>query len=213
METVLAAIIVILVILFGFTTLSGELVEGQDTLEVSWREMQARVDEQARTGLTASDSTIDQTGSVVEIAFENTHTERLADFDRWDLIVQYYDESSGYHIEWLTPVSGEPGAGQWSVVGIYQDVSAASPEVFERGILNPGEEMLVRLRLPSPAGEGTTNFATLSTDNGVNAPAFFVRPLPPTPTPTGTPDSTETPTSSETPAGSETPAETVTPTP
>lgn len=204
METVLSAIILILLLLFGTLTLSHALIDGQDTVEMSRREMHSRLDAQARTGLEASAATIDSAGAVVDLAFENTATNRLADFDRWDLILQYTDEGGQYHIDWLPPVSGEPGGNEWSVVGIYQDAGAAAGEVFERGILNPGEEMLIRVRLPSSAGVGTTNLVTLSTDNGVTAPAFFVRPTP-TPIPTATPDSTGEPDATEEPELTTTP--------
>jgi hypothetical protein len=46
-------------------------------------------------------------------------------------------------------------------------------ELFEPGILNPGEVVLLRLKLSPQPGDGTTNLVSISTFNGVNTSAQF----------------------------------------
>jgi hypothetical protein len=45
--------------------------------------------------------------------------------------------------------------------------------VYEPGILNPGEVMVIKLKLSPAAGAGTTNWAIVSSHNGVVASAQF----------------------------------------
>ena len=98
--------------------------------------------------------------AVAALVFRNTGTLHLADFDRWDLMVEYYDaqETPALHTAWLPYTSGVPLNGEWTVEGLYLDAAANQPEVFEPGVLNPGEELLVHARLspeiPRVAVEG-----------------------------------------------------------
>jgi len=61
------------------------------------------------------------------------------------------------------------------VVGLYQDAATAEREHFEPGILNPGEEIVVRLRALPPVGPNTTNRAAISPANGVGTSILFTR--------------------------------------
>jgi len=49
----------------------------------------------------------------------------------------------------------------------------AKEEVFEPGILNPGEVLFLKLNLVPSPGSGTTNMVTVCTAKGVVASAQF----------------------------------------
>ena len=175
MESILAALIVIMLILFTALTGAYNFMSSQDTLQGTWQEMQDRVNERARTDLTPIDTQIQSSGAVVELTLRNDGDARLADFDQWDLIFQYYEELGGHYVYWLSYNAGEPVTNEWTVAGIYQDATSSDPEVFEPGILNSGEEIVLRARVSPSVGTGTTNLAALSTANGVNASTIFTR--------------------------------------
>jgi archaellum component FlaF (FlaF/FlaG flagellin family) len=175
METVLTAFIILTLLLFAAGTLFEGYLTAQDTIQVSWQEMEERLGTQARTSLVAIDAQTQSSGSVVELTLRNDGSTKLTDFDQWDLIIQHYSASSTYAINWLPYVAGEPSNNEWSVVGIYMDAAGLIPEVFEPGILNPGEEMVVRARVQPPVGPSSTNLAALSTGNGVGVTAVFTR--------------------------------------
>lgn len=61
----------------------------------------------------------------------------------------------------------------WTVEGIYLDAGGSVVEVFEPGIFNPDEEMVIQVKIDPAVGGGTTNMVTLSTPNGVSASAAF----------------------------------------
>lgn len=175
METVLAALIVVTFFLFAVLTFSHTYLSGQDSLQIAWREMEDRLGERNRTNLTPVSSTTQSNGSVIELTFQNDGDTKLADFDQWDVVAQYYQASGSYQIIWLPYVAGEPANNEWTVAGIYLDAASLQAEVFEPDILNPGEEMVVRIRVSPPVGLGTTNLAAVATSNGVGVTTLFTR--------------------------------------
>ena len=76
---------------------------------------------------------------------------------------------------WYPYVSGPLGNNQWTVKGIYTDAAASQPEVFEPGIFNPGEELVVQLQLLPTIGMTTTNMIIIGTANGVTVPTLVNR--------------------------------------
>jgi archaellum component FlaF (FlaF/FlaG flagellin family) len=185
METVLTALVIIAIIVFAVLTLTEAFLSAQDTVRASWQELERRWGEQARTDLSPVGTQIKSDGAVVELTLRNDGDTKLADFDQWDVIVQYYEVEIEdddppvyqyhYHIYWLPYVESEPVTNEWKVVGIYLDAAGAVPETYEPGILNPGEEILLRLRVSPPVGPDTANLVALSTSNGVGATTIFAR--------------------------------------
>ncbi|MEW5985592.1 MAG: hypothetical protein AB1791_03065 [Chloroflexota bacterium] len=175
METVLAALIVVTFFLFAVLTFSHTYLSGQDSLQLSWREMEERLGERSRTDLTPVSNTTLSNGSVIELTIQNDGDTKLADFDQWDVMVQYYQASGNYEIVWLPYVTGEPANNEWTVAGIYLDAATLQAEIFEPDVLNPGEEMVARVRVSPPVGPSTTNLAAVSTPNGVSVTTLFTR--------------------------------------
>jgi hypothetical protein len=174
METALAALIILTVVLYGAVTVIHDYLSAQDAIMTSWREMEERLGERARTDISPLGAETQSAGAIVEVILRNEGDTKLADFDQWDVIVQYYRASGQYLINWLPYTEVEsPGDNEWTVAGIYLSASEATPEVYEPGILNPGEEMVIRMKVKPPVGPATTNLATIATPNGVSATAVF----------------------------------------
>ena len=81
--------------------------------------------------------------AILEVSLSNRGQTAIANFDQWDVIVQYYDSHDDYYVKWLPYVTGTPGDNQWTVEGIYLDAEDETPEILGPGILNPGEEIQV----------------------------------------------------------------------
>jgi hypothetical protein len=181
METPLAAFVVIFIILFAVLTLSHAMISGQDTLVTSWHEMETRLEEQGRTNLVAVEARTRDAGQTAEITLTNAGSVKLADFNNWDVFVQYMDSGApeAYHIERLAYVESEPTMDEWSIKGIYARMEPETPESFEPGVLNPGEMMTLELMIAPSAGPGETITVILSTSNGVSTSAYAIRNIPP----------------------------------
>ncbi len=175
MENILTTFIIIALILFAVLTTFHGYMQAQETLRVGWQEVQTRMGDQIHTDLTPLTAVTQSSGAIVELVLRNDGDTRLLDFHTWDVIVQYYTAPGDYKVEWITPITGEPAKGEWSVIGLYSDAAAAAPEFYEPGIFNPGEEILIRLRLLPPVGPNTTNLVNITTHNGVGTSIQFSR--------------------------------------
>ena len=174
MESVLTAAISLFVLIYGVLTLSYASLDAQDNMQEAWREMETRLDDQARTRLTLVDVQVADGGSAVRVTLRNDGDTKLFDYEHWDAILHYYDGSAQYYVDWLPyRDSTTVTSNQWTVSGIYVDAELGIPEAYEQGILNPGEEVVLQVN-PSPAvGADTTNLLVFSTDNGARSTVMF----------------------------------------
>ena len=178
METLLVLLIVMGIILFGVPLMAHSYFSSQEAIAASFREMESRAVERAKTEISLLREQ-GQDAANVEFVLENTGNIKVADYDQWDVIVEYDDdaEPQEHHSVWL-PYGQSPDDNHWWVVGIYSDATIRGSEVaeaYEPGILNPGEEMVLALRLSPTIGLTTTNRATIVTANGISASGFFTR--------------------------------------
>ncbi len=172
MSNVVVTLFVVALLLVAVMTWSQASFGSMDSGAESWKEMADTATEVSRTDIEVTDA--HEQGEFVEVCVRNCGEVHLAEFDAWDVITHHYDGSGAYHINRLTYTeSSNPPDQHWTVAGIYTDDTLGQNEVFEPGILNPGEVMLVRLKLSPGAGSGTTNWVIVSTNNGVAASAQF----------------------------------------
>jgi hypothetical protein len=111
-----------------------------------------------------------RSGNTLEITVGNSGQTKLAEFDKWDVIVQYYDAAGAYHITWLPYNKETLGDNEWQVTWIKIN---GAPESIDPNILNPREQMLIRARLNPAAGSNTTNMAVIATPTGITASTYF----------------------------------------
>lgn len=168
MDTVLTGLIVITLLILAVLMMSQAYFSSQDAMFTSWRDMQARLGEQNRTGLTPVTARTLPGGSsdTVEVTVSNSGNTKWArdDFDRWDVILQYTDTDGAQHTAWY-PYGATTNT--WTAHHI--------AELYEPGILNPGEELVVWVTITPTIQVASTNVATVGTPNGISATAVFTR--------------------------------------
>ncbi len=169
METAIVSLICIALIVFGGMTMSQGFMTSVDSTSAGLEEISNRGEEIMRTELTTGNATV-QASTQLQVNLENGGQTKLASFDKWDVIVQYYDETQSYQVVWLPYTEGTPGNNEWTVAGIYLN---GQPEAFEPNIFNPKEELQIQANLNPPVGDNTTNLVVISTPNGVPASIPF----------------------------------------
>lgn len=167
METAIAALIILTVLLYGALTIAQVHLSSQDAIMTSWREMKERLGQRARTEISAveAETTDAQT---VKVTLSNEGDTKLADFDQWDVIVQYDSTGDGNCnvVEWLSYVEGVPISDEWS-----EDIG----DIFEPDIFNPEEVMTITMSVSPPVAPNTTNLAIIGTPNGISVSTVFTR--------------------------------------
>lgn len=168
METAITALIVIGVMMLAILGISNRALSAQAAITDASRTLQEREGERARTMLTPTNTIVSDMGDVLQVTVKNSGSTRLADFEHWDVIVEY-NNGTGEQVEWL-PFGNDPN--EWSEQ-IFQNADASTPEEFEPGILNPGEDLLVNVNLAPTIAPGSVNRITLVTPNGVSTETSF----------------------------------------
>ena len=171
METVIVSIICIALIVFGGMTMSQGFITSVDAGTTGLEEVSQRDETMIRTELTPTDTEM-PSANTLELTLQNTGQTRLADFESWDIFVQYYDGTGTYHVQWLPYTGDTLGNNEWEVAWIRLN---GGNEIFEPGVLNPEEEIMVRAQLSPSAGANTTNMVVTSTPYGVTASTYFSR--------------------------------------
>ena len=170
METVVVSLICIALVVFGGMTMSRGFLTSVDSSTVGLEQMSTQNEQIMRTELSTVSSSMNAGRDTLYVSLQNNGQTKLADFDKWDVIVQYYAGDGTYYTKWLPYNSGTLGDNEWQVQWIHLD---GVDEVFELNILNPGEEIQIEAKLDPAIGAGTTNLVVVSTPNGVPASIAF----------------------------------------
>jgi hypothetical protein len=176
METALISIICIALMIFGGMTMAQGFMTSVDASTAGLNEIEQRTEVTMRTELTPISAVVNIVPGPdpLDIVLENTGQTKIADFERWDVIVQYYSGGGGgtYNINWLPYDESGAGTNEWGIVWIRLD---GAPEVFEPDVLNPGEQIMIRTYLSPAVTYGTTNMVVISTHGGVTCSTYFTR--------------------------------------
>jgi flagellar protein FlaF len=172
METVISALIVIALLILAIVGLSQVSISSQASIAESAGLMQERTGDRARTNLMslgAQTTALDDTTDAVQVTLKNSGSTKLSDLVQWDVILQYTDSTGNPAAKWYPSGSG---TNQWSAA-IYSNASSQTPEVIEPGIFDPGEEMVITVKVSPSVGTSTTNLAVITTPNGITASTVF----------------------------------------
>jgi hypothetical protein len=169
METVIVSIICIALVIFGGMAMAQGFMTSVDASTTGLGEIGQRDETIIRTDLSTVSAAL-PSADTLEVILENSGQIKLASFDKWDVIVQYYDSSGDYHTKWIPYTGASLGDNQWKVAWIRLDGAA---EFFEPGVLNPKEQIMIRARLNPVVGSSTTNMVVVATPSGITASAHF----------------------------------------
>ena len=172
METLIVAIVCVALIMVGGMTMSQGFLTSVDSTMVGVEELSVREGEIMRTEVTTINAT-QPSSNRFDLFLRNSGQVKLSSFNKWDVIAKYY-KSGSYYVMWLPYVEGSPGNNQWTVPGIYLSSENLTAEVFEPGILNPGEEIIIEAKLSPGVEKDTTCDVVVSTPNGVSDSFAFV---------------------------------------
>ncbi|MDX2137646.1 MAG: cadherin-like domain-containing protein [Chloroflexota bacterium] len=182
MENIFTAIIIIFVLLFGILTLSTAFLSAQEVLYDAWQAAYERNVDLEATAIRIASIQILNSGNQIAVTVHNEGQLKLADFDDWDVFVQYYDSSTSpvYVMDRLEYSNSSPSTNEWHEEQIYVSTDAVAVESFEVGLFNPGEALVLHLNVSPAVGVGQTAHVTVTTTNGVSASLGGMRNAPPT---------------------------------
>ncbi|MFC1964279.1 hypothetical protein ACFLV1_02740 [Chloroflexota bacterium] len=170
MAFMIVAIMIIVMAVFGGMTVSQGYMTTTDRAATGIHDITLKEGQIIRTEISPVNANNVSWANILRVRLENSGQVKLASFSKWDVIAEYYDASGNYYTRWLPYNSDNVGDNQWSKIGIYV---YGKDEVFEPGILNPGEEMVIGARLTPPPGADTTANIIIATQNGIQESNSF----------------------------------------
>lgn len=176
MANLLVSLIMVAVILTVVQAFTRSSLGPQDSLAESTKVMRARTGQIARTKLTSSGVTVQDAGTTINFTVANTGQTPLRALDEWDLLITYHETAGnqGLQLQRLTYTeSATPANGEWTSGGIFLDASLNDAEVFNTGIVDFGEEIVITAKVTPAIGSDTDNLITVSVQNGVTLSANF----------------------------------------
>lgn len=178
MSSLIIALISVMVILAAMTGLVIGFTGPQAQIGETVKQSTELYGDISRTGMSSVDLTTSSgpSGFFIDWSIGNTGQTELRDFENWDLIVTYQDSpGSGLVTRRLTYGATDPPAvNDWTIEGVYLDAGTLSSEVYDPGIVNPGEEFIISAQLSPVVAVGTVNHVTIATSNGVSVSTQFV---------------------------------------
>ena len=164
MAVAIVSIICIAMIIVGGMTLSQGILTSADSAATNVESISVREGDMMRTDLTTVRAVQLSWADYLRVTVKNNGQTKLASFDKWDIIVSYFDGIGTIHSIWLPYSDSIPGNNEWqnARIGLY-----GPTEFFEPGILNPSEEMVVLARLNPLPGASTDVNVSLTTPNGI----------------------------------------------
>ncbi len=178
MANIITGLVAVALVIGAVITMTSASLSSASDISLTWNDMTNRTGERARTELQLITADIVGSGTNIDISIRNSGQTALREFKKWDAVISYYATSSNADLKitrMTYTTSSSPSNGQWTMVGVYLNAGTAEAEVYEPNVLNPGEEMIVRLNVTPAIPATTDNLATIGTVNGVTLSAPFSR--------------------------------------
>jgi hypothetical protein len=172
LETAFVSIICVALMIIGGMTMSQGFLRSIDNTSANIGEISERDQNIMRTNisiLTASQSA----NNTLEVQLKNIGQTKLAAYEKWDIIVHVTDAGGISQVTWLPYDANGLNNNEWQLKGIYINAATRTPEVFDPGLLNPDEEMVIDCQLDPPVGPNTINLVSISTPNGITISKTF----------------------------------------
>jgi len=170
MAALVVSIICIAMIVVGGMTLSQGILTSADTAATSVQEISVREGEMMRTDIDTARAAYLAWSDLLRVTLKNTGQTKMASYDKWDVIANYFDSTGNYTSRWLPHTDSTPVDNEWQNARIGLN---GPTEFFEPGILNPEEEMVILAHLNPPPGNATNGNITVATPNGIHSSISF----------------------------------------
>ena len=167
MEHLIPALVVAAVIVFGGVILADATRGSLETVDESWRDIEAISEERLGTDLTVVSTQVTDGGATVTAVIANEGRTSIVEPSHMDLIINYDGTDAERHVVWLPYTdTSPPGDNEWTVDSI-------SGDYRNPGILDTGEEMTIRIHLNPATEDGPDRWLVLSTETGVAYSIYF----------------------------------------
>ena len=167
MEHAIPALVIAAVIVVGGVILADATRGSVQTVDQSWRDIEALSEERLGTDLTVVSTQVTDGGATVTLVIRNQGRTSITEPSHMDLIINYDGTDDERYVVWLPYTDTSPPANnQWTVDSI-------SGDYRNPGMLDTGEEMTIQIRLNPPTKDGPNRWLVHATETGVAYSIYF----------------------------------------
>lgn len=166
MEHSIPALVVAAILIIGGAVIAGVMGSSVDTVGDSWRDINVVSEERLGTQLTVVSTSVGNGGSDISVNISNSGRTSIYDPSRMDVIINYNGTDNERHLLWVPYSDGALQDNTWTV-------SAISGDYRNPGVLDPGEEMTIQIRISPATEDGPDRWLVISTDTGVTYSIYF----------------------------------------
>jgi archaellum component FlaF (FlaF/FlaG flagellin family) len=170
METAFVSIICVALMVIGGMTMARGFLSSVDNTSTNMQVVSQRNEEIMRTNIAVTE-VVQSSANTLEVHLSNIGQVKLSEFSKWDVIVHHMDTEDNFYVTWMPYKTDSPGDNEWTVEGIY--TSSGHPEVFDPGILNPDEELVIETKIAPDIKTGSENLVLITTPNGITVTKSF----------------------------------------
>jgi archaellum component FlaF (FlaF/FlaG flagellin family) len=165
MEHAIPALVIAAIIVVGGVLLADATRGSLQTVDESWRDIEAISEERLGTDLTVVSTQVTDGGATITAVIRNEGRTSIAEPSHMDLIMNYDGVDDERHVVWL-PYADSPADNEWTVDSI-------SGDYRNPGIVDMGEEMTIQIRLSPATEDGPDRWLVLATETGVAYSIYF----------------------------------------
>ena len=167
MEHAIPALVIAAVIVVGGVMLADATRGSLQTVDQSWRDIEALSEERLGTDLTVVSTQVTDGGATVTAVIKNEGRTSITKPSHMDLIINYDGTDDERYVVWLPYTdTSPPGDNQ-------RTVDSISGDYRNPGILDTSEEMTIRIRLNPATADGPDRWLILATETGVAYSIYF----------------------------------------
>lgn len=167
MEQSIPALLIAAILIIAGVLIASVTNSSVQTVNESWREMEAISEERLGTDLTVLSTQVSVDGLEITMVVLNEGRTPLDEFEHMDIIVNYDGLDLERHMTWLpyTEATVQPD-NTWKLAGILNDF-------HNPGIVDTGEQMTVTVRLSPAVLPGPDRWLVMATETGVAYTVYF----------------------------------------
>jgi len=167
MEHAIPALVIAAIIVVGGVILADATRGSLQTVDESWRDIEALSEERLGTELTVVSTKVTNGGATVTAVLRNEGRTAITKPSHMDMIINYDGTDDQRHVVWLPYTKNNPpGDNQWTVDSI-------SGDYRNPGVLDTGEEMTIEIQLNPATKEGPNRWLVVATEAGIAYSIYF----------------------------------------
>lgn len=166
MENTIPGLVIAAILIVAGAVIAGVTSSSVNTVGDSWRDINLVTEERLGTEMGIVSTSVGNGDTDITVSISNSGRTSIYDPSFMDVIVNYPGTDNDRHLLWVPYTDGAVQDNTWTV-------SAITGDYRNPGVLDPGEEMTLLIRINPATLAGPDRWLVISSDSGVTYTVYF----------------------------------------